>query len=105
MCGCRTRSKYRIVDAKEDQACPIHFSNEWVCRASIVQMSIEDMELGEPLGDGASGDVFAAVFQGGEAALKVRHVPTAPRWLLELQRVLNPKPQTLKGTLRRSSAV
>lgn len=33
-------------------------------RAQIVGVTMEQLELGAPLGDGASGDVFASTFDG-----------------------------------------
>jgi hypothetical protein len=35
-----------------------------VSRAEIADVTIDELALGAPLGDGASGDVFASSFQG-----------------------------------------
>lgn len=40
-------------------------------RSTIVEVEMSDLELGEKLGDGASGDVFAATLAGEAVALKV----------------------------------
>ena len=42
-----------------------------LCRSEIVNVEMSELELGEKLGDGASGDVFAASFAGEAVALKV----------------------------------
>lgn len=37
-----------------------------------MSVDMSELDLGEKLGDGASGDVFAAVLRGEQVALKVR---------------------------------
>ena len=49
--------------------CPVLHQNRRIyafstCRAEIADVNIEELRLGAPLGDGASGDVFASSFQG-----------------------------------------
>ena len=40
-------------------------------RSEIADIQMDEVELGPALGDGASGDVFAACYRGSDAALKV----------------------------------
>lgn len=40
-------------------------------RSAIVEVEMSQLELGDKLGDGASGDVFAATLNGDSVALKV----------------------------------
>lgn len=42
-----------------------------LARSTIVEVEMSDLEVGEKLGDGASGDVFAATLAGQAVALKV----------------------------------
>lgn len=41
-------------------------------RSAIIDVEMSQLELGAKLGDGASGDVFAATLNGGAVALKAR---------------------------------
>lgn len=47
-------------------------------RPDILPLSIDQLQLNTALGDGASGDVFAAKFEGREVAVKVFKAETSP---------------------------
>lgn len=47
-------------------------------RPDILPLALSDLELATALGDGASGDVFAAKFQGHDAAIKLFKAEASP---------------------------
>ena len=49
-------------------------------RSAILQLALSVLDMGDKLGDGASGDVFAASLEGQAVAVKVRaHFPSQSR--------------------------
>ena len=47
-------------------------------RPDILPLTMDQLELDTALGDGASGDVFAAKYQGRDVAVKVFKAETSP---------------------------